>query len=45
MDIAPSFIRIMALFDEGFYYADGVKFFGFVGTNAEPLCAEFCNFV
>jgi hypothetical protein len=25
--------------------AYGAKFWGFVGTNAEPLCAELCNFM
>jgi hypothetical protein len=22
-----------------------VKFLGYVGTHAEPLCVEFCNFM
>jgi hypothetical protein len=32
-------------FDAVFKYGDGVKFLGYVGINAEPLCVEFCNFV
>jgi hypothetical protein len=30
---------------ESFKYSDGVKLRGYVGTNAEKLCVEFCNFV
>jgi hypothetical protein len=45
MDITTSFIWIIALFDKAFNCADGVKFWGYVGTNAEPLCVEFSNFV
>jgi hypothetical protein len=33
------------LFDAVFKYGDGAKFRGYVGINAEPLCAEFFNFV
>jgi hypothetical protein len=40
-----SLIRIIVLFDAVFKYGDGAKFRGCVGINAEPLCAEFCNFV
>jgi hypothetical protein len=39
------FILIIVLFDEGFKYGDGAKFLGYVGTNAEELSVEFCNFV
>jgi hypothetical protein len=26
------------LFDKAFNYGDGTKFYGYVGTNSEPLC-------
>jgi hypothetical protein len=45
MDIPTSFIWIIILFDAVFKYDDGVKFWGYVGINAEPLCVELCNFV
>jgi hypothetical protein len=32
-------------FHEAIKYGNGMKFGGYVGTNAEPLCVEFCNFV
>jgi hypothetical protein len=44
MDISISFIRIITFFDGAFEYVDGAKFCGYVGTNAEPLSVEFCNF-
>jgi hypothetical protein len=31
--------------DGAFEYGGSFKFRGYVGTNAEPLCVEFCNFV
>jgi hypothetical protein len=43
MDIPTSFILIIILFDEVFKYGDGERFWGYVGTSAEPLCAEFFN--
>jgi hypothetical protein len=45
MDIPVSFIWIIISFDAVFKYGDGVKFWGYVVTNAEQLCVEFCNFV
>jgi hypothetical protein len=45
MDILTSYVCIIILFDEAFKYDDGVKFCGYIGTNAEPLCIEFCNLV
>jgi hypothetical protein len=45
MDTPISFIWIIILFDTVFKYGDGVKFWGYVVINAEPLCVEFCNFV
>jgi len=45
MDIPKSFIWMIILFDEAFKYGDGAKFWGYVGTNTEPLCVQFCNFV
>jgi hypothetical protein len=45
MDISISCIRIITFFFDGdFEYVDGAKFCGYVGTNAEPLSVEFCNF-
>jgi hypothetical protein len=38
MNIPTSFIWIIILFDEAFKYDEGVNFWGYVGTNAEPLC-------
>jgi hypothetical protein len=43
MGISKSFISIIILYDEVFKCGDGVKFWGCVGTHAEPLCEEFCN--
>jgi hypothetical protein len=31
--------------EEAFKYDDGVKFLGYGGTNAEPFCIEYCNFM
>jgi hypothetical protein len=37
---------ITSIFFEGaFQFGDGVKFWGYVGTNAEKRLAEFCNSV
>jgi hypothetical protein len=44
-DKPTSFISVVILFDEAFNYGDGDKFWGYGGTNAEPLCVEFCNTV
>jgi hypothetical protein len=44
MDIPTSFIWIIIFFDEAFEYGGISKFWGYVGTNAELLCVEFCNF-
>jgi hypothetical protein len=45
MNTPISFIWIIILFDAVFTYGDGAKFWGYVGINAEPLCAEFCIFL
>jgi hypothetical protein len=45
MRIPASFILIIVFFDEAFKYDDCAKFWGYVGTNAEPVCVEFCNFM
>jgi hypothetical protein len=45
MDIPASFILFIILFDEVFKCDDFAKFWGYVETNGEPLCFEFCNFV
>jgi hypothetical protein len=45
VDTRASFIWIAILFDEGFKYGDGAKFWGYIGTNAEALCIELCNIV
>jgi hypothetical protein len=44
IDICTSSIWITILFDEAFK-CDGAKFWRYVGTHAESLCLEFCNFV
>jgi hypothetical protein len=44
MEIPTSFTLVSVLFDKAFKY-DGVKFWGYAGTNAELLCVELCNFV
>jgi hypothetical protein len=37
---------LQALFcDETVKYNIGANISGYVGTNAEPLCVEFCNFM
>jgi hypothetical protein len=36
---------IITLLDGAFEYSNGGKLLGYVGTNAEPLSVEFCNFV
>jgi hypothetical protein len=33
------------LFDTIFKYGDGAIFSGYVGTNSEPLCVDFCIFL
>jgi hypothetical protein len=45
MDISTSFIWIVIIFDEAFKYGVGAKFGSYVGTNADPVCVEFCNLV
>jgi hypothetical protein len=45
MGLPTSFIWIVVSFDEVFEYGDSAKFWGYVGTNSEPLCVEFCSFV
>jgi hypothetical protein len=45
MGTLTGFIWIIILFYEAFKYDDGSKFWGYVGTNTEPPCVEFCNFV
>jgi hypothetical protein len=42
---ASKLIWIIILFDEAFKFGIGAKSGGYVVTNAEPLCVEFCNFV
>jgi hypothetical protein len=31
--------------DKAFKHGDGAKFWGYIGTNVEPLSLELCNFV
>jgi hypothetical protein len=38
--MATGFIRNNILFDEVLKYCDGMKFWGYVGTNAASLCVE-----
>jgi hypothetical protein len=40
-----SFIWIIILSDEALKHGDDAKCWGYVGTNTEPLCLEFRNFV
>jgi hypothetical protein len=44
MNIPTSFIWII-FFHAASEYGNGSKFWGYVGTNAEPFCVQFCNFV
>jgi hypothetical protein len=37
MDIPTSFLRINTFIEKAFKYGDGANFWGYVGTNAEPL--------
>jgi hypothetical protein len=41
MDVHTSFIFVIILFDLALKYGDGTKFWGYVGTNVEPLGVEF----
>jgi hypothetical protein len=43
MDIPITIIWIIIFFDGAFECGCGSKFLGYVGGNAEPLCAEFCT--
>jgi hypothetical protein len=45
MDIHTSFIWIIIFFDGAFECGGDLTFWGYVGTNAEILFVEFCNFV
>jgi hypothetical protein len=45
IDIPTSFNGIIILFDRAFEYGSSSKFWGYVGTNTEHLCVEFCSFV
>jgi hypothetical protein len=45
MDIPTSFIWIIIYVERAFEYDEGAKFWGCVGSNAERLCLELCNFV
>jgi hypothetical protein len=44
MDNPTTFMSLLIFFDEASMYGDGAIFWGYVGTNAEPLCTKFCNF-
>jgi hypothetical protein len=44
MGMNTGFIWDIILLDEDFKYGDGTIFWGYVRTNTEPLCVEFCNF-
>jgi hypothetical protein len=41
----PTIFIWMFFFAWAFQFGDGEKSWGYVGTNTEPLCGEFCNFV
>jgi hypothetical protein len=34
-----------SLLDEASKHGEDEKMLGYVGTNAEPVCVDFCNFV
>jgi hypothetical protein len=44
INIPTIFILTIIFFDLAFEYGSGSKFWGYVGTNDELLCVEFCNF-
>jgi hypothetical protein len=44
MDTPTSFVPVN-FFDGALEYGSGLKFSSYVGSNAEPLCVEFCNFM
>jgi hypothetical protein len=44
MDICTIFIWNIILFYEAFKNGDNAKYWGYVCTNPEPVCVEFCNF-
>jgi hypothetical protein len=44
MDISTSCTGIIILLYEVFKYGDIAEFWGYVGTRAQPLLAEFCDF-
>jgi hypothetical protein len=45
MGIAITSVWIIILFDNVYKYGNGAEFWGYVGTNAEPLSVKLCNFV
>jgi hypothetical protein len=45
MDISTNFIWIIIFFGGAFQYGDGAIFWRYVGTNAEPLRLELCDFM
>jgi hypothetical protein len=44
MDIPTTFIWIIIFFNRAFEYGN-ISMWDYVGTNAELLCVELCNFV
>jgi hypothetical protein len=45
MNIHTSFIWTIIFSHGAFEYGVGSKFRGYVESNAEPLCVEFCTFM
>jgi hypothetical protein len=46
MGIPTSFISVVTSLDEAFIYGGcGVIYWGYAGTNTQPVCIEECNFV
>jgi hypothetical protein len=44
VDVPTSFVWNIIFFNGAFQYGRDSNLWGYVGTNTEPLCLEFCNF-
>jgi hypothetical protein len=45
MDIPTSFIWIITFFIETFEHGNDANLWGCVGSSAQPLSVEFCNYL
>jgi hypothetical protein len=43
--VSTTCFEYLILLCEGFKYGDGAKCWGYDGTDTEPVCVEFCNFL